>query len=70
MHRKNSLYYRSERGAQTGDAFMSLIHTAELNGIQPFDYLVGLLRNAAELEKDPGRWLPWNYHLAIAPAAP
>jgi hypothetical protein len=28
-HRRNSLFYRSERGAEIGDMFMSLIHTAE-----------------------------------------
>gem|GEM_PF-3085155 len=27
-------------GAHVGDIFMSLIHTAELNHIAPFDYLV------------------------------
>jgi hypothetical protein len=70
MHRKNSLYYRSERGARTGDAFMSLIHTAELNGIQPFDYLVQLLRHAQEVDKDPGAWMPWNYHLVLPPISP
>jgi len=70
MHRKNSLYYRSERGALTGDAFMSLIHTAELNGVQPFDYLVELLRHAEDVEQDPERWMPWNYHLARAALAP
>jgi hypothetical protein len=31
MHRKNSLFYRSLTGARTGDTFMSLIHSAELN---------------------------------------
>jgi hypothetical protein len=28
-------------GAQVGDLFMSLIHTCELNGVNPFDYLTG-----------------------------
>jgi hypothetical protein len=70
MHRKNSLFYRSERGAQVGDAFMSLIHTAELNGVQPFDYLVKLLRHAEEVERDPSTWMPWNVHLALIPISP
>jgi hypothetical protein len=50
----------TETGARTGDAFMSLIHTAELNGAQPFEYMVDLLRHAEEVEKDPARWMPWN----------
>jgi len=40
---------------------MSLIHTAELNQANPFDYLVELLRNADQVAKNPAAWLPWNY---------
>jgi len=32
LHRKNSYFYKTENGARVGDTFMSLIHTAELNG--------------------------------------
>jgi hypothetical protein len=38
-HRKNSLFYRSDRGALVGDIYMSIINTARLNGANPFDYL-------------------------------
>jgi hypothetical protein len=27
LHRKNSLFYNTRKGAQMGDLFMSLIHT-------------------------------------------
>ena len=45
----------------TGDAFMSLIHTAKLCRANPFDYLTELQRHADEVVKDPAAWLPWNY---------
>lgn len=61
LHRKNSLFYKTEHGAFIGDIFMSLIHTCNLMKINPFDYLVTLLENAAELKNDPSRWMPWNY---------
>lgn len=61
MHRKNSLFYRSITGARTGDTFMSLIHSAELNGVEPFEYLIELLKHPVEVEREPGRWLPWSY---------
>ncbi len=61
IHRKNSLFYKTETGARTGDAFMSLIHTAELNGAQPFDYLVALQRNHALVKENPEEWMPWSY---------
>jgi transposase len=65
-HRKNSLFYLTERGALVGDIYMSLIHTCELCGANPFDYLTELQRHAAEVAATPERWLPWNYrdHLA------
>jgi len=61
MHRKNSLFYKSVRGAHVGDVFMSLIHTATLNGADPFHYLVTLMRNAAAVAQSPSEWMPWNY---------
>jgi hypothetical protein len=61
LHRKNSLFYKTENGAEVGDLFMSLIHTSELNGANPFDYLIELQRHAQELAKNPSEWMPWNY---------
>lgn len=61
MHRKNSLFYRSATGARTGDTFMSLIHSAELNGVEPFEYLIEMLKHPEEVEREPGRWMPWCY---------
>ena len=64
MHRKNSLSYKTLRGAQVGDIFMSLIHTCQLNGVNPFDYLTVLQTHADEVAKDPAYWLPWDYQQA------
>lgn len=61
LHRKNSLFYKTENGAHVGDLYMSLIHTCELNGANPFDYLTELQKHAAELVKNPTAWMPWNY---------
>jgi len=61
LHRKNSLFYKTMKGAEVGDLFMSLIHTCELNGANPFDYLTELQRHAEELKQDPSEWMPWNY---------
>jgi hypothetical protein len=58
LHRKNALFYKTHRGAQVGDLFMSLIHTCQLAGVNPLDYLTWLLKNARELEPYPRRILP------------
>lgn len=68
MHRKNSLYYRTLQGARVGDTFMSLIHTAELNGVSAYDYLIDLLRHGQDAENSPADWMPWNYRAAIPPS--
>ena len=46
---------------EVGDLFMSLIHTCELNDVNPFDYLTELQKHAEELAKNPAAWMPWNY---------
>ena len=69
LHRKNALFYRTRNGAHVGDLFMSLIHTCESCGGNPFDYLTELQRHAAELADDPDRWMPWNYRATLEQAA-
>jgi transposase len=36
LHRKNALFFKTRRGAQVGDLFMSLIHTCQLAGVNPW----------------------------------
>lgn len=68
LHRKNSLSYKTLNGARVGDVHMSLIHTCELNRINPFDYLMALQQHAARVPKDPAQWVPWNFRQAIESA--
>jgi len=70
LHRKNSLFYRTEHGARVGDLFMSLIHTCNLNNVNPFDYLVALQKHASVLATCPQKWMPWNYISAITENQP
>jgi transposase len=61
LHRKNSLFYKTQNGARVGDMFMSLIYTCELCRADPFDYLTELQRHAEDLRRNPEQWMPWNY---------
>ena len=54
LHRKNALFYKTENGARVGDLFMSLIHTAELNDVNPFDYLVAAPAPRHPAQGEPG----------------
>ena len=70
LHRRNSLFYKTQRGARVGDLFMSLISTCQLSGVNPFDYLTALLRNFDRIAREPAQWMPWNYSEALADLAP
>ena len=65
LHRKNSLFYKTLNGAEVGDLYMSLIHTCELNDVNPFDYLTELQRHTEELAASPAEWMPWNYRTTL-----
>ena len=69
LHRKNSMFFRTARGAHVGDIFMSLIHTCALCAANPVEYLRALMEHAPEVAAQPGEWMPWNYQQALAPAA-
>jgi transposase len=68
LHRKNAYFYKTLNGARVGDLFMSLIHTCELNDVNPFDYLTQLQKHASELSAEPDRWMPWNYQQTLPKA--
>ena len=48
---------------------MSLIHTCELNDVNPFDYLTELQQREEELKQNPSKWMPWNYRDTLAELA-
>ncbi len=66
LHRKNSMFYKTEFGAYIGDLSMSLIYTCYLNTENPFDYLVALQKYSKHIFKNPHLWMPWNYKSTIS----
>lgn len=60
-HRKNSLFYKTKRGALVGDILMSVIRTCQDNDVNPFDYLADVGRSASAVAADPEAWLPWAW---------
>lgn len=67
-HRKNSLFYKTPRGARVGDIYMSLINTCYLAAADPFDYLTQLQRHSERVHASPGDWMPWNYQQQLGNA--
>jgi transposase len=68
LHRKNSLFYKTRRGAEVGDIYMSVIHTCALCGVNAFEYLQALQLHAKDVMARAAQWLPWNFHQQQAPS--
>ena len=66
LHRKNSLFYKTENGARVGDLYMSLIASAKQAGVDPFHYLTELQRRQKEVTEHPSWWMPWKYKATLA----
>jgi len=66
LHRKGSMFYKTVKGAEVGDVYMSIIHTCQLCNVNAFDYLQALQIHAQEVKASAARWLPWNYREQLA----
>ena len=66
LHRKAALFYKTLNGARVGDVFMSLIYTAELSDVSPFEYLIALLQHSHQVRVSPSDWMPCNYQQTLA----
>ncbi len=66
LHRKNSMFYKTTKGAEVGDIYMSLIHTCELCKVNAFEYLQALQANVDKVKAGAAKWLPWNYRVQLA----
>jgi transposase len=67
-HRRNSLFYKTTRGAEVGDIYMSVIHTCALCGVNAFEYLQALQLHAKDVMARAAQWLPWNFHQQLVPS--
>src|SRR5215475_5701562 len=61
MIRKNSYFFKTSNGACVGGIILSVLITCRLNGGNIWNYLVSVLRNAAEVKRNPCAFLPWFY---------
>jgi len=64
MGRKNWLFASSMDGAYASSVMYSIIETAKLNGLNPFQYLSFLLESLTNTSTDGlERLLPWSHSL-------
>lgn len=65
-----SFAYKTQNGAEVGDRHMSMIATANANGVEPVAYLTECLRNHEDLARRPDHYLPWVYRDRLAQSDP
>jgi len=63
--RKNSLFFKTQHGADIADILTSLIATCEKQKVNSFDYLIKIQRYSDKVRINPEKWLPWNYKEAL-----
>ena len=56
MGRKNWLFANTPGGAQASSVIYSLIETAKENSLDPYRYLLWVLRNAPQLSETDEAW--------------
>lgn len=56
MGRKNWLFANTPGGAQASAVIYSLMETAQENGLDPYRYLLWVLRNAPQLSETGKAW--------------
>lgn len=62
LGRKNWLFAGSPKGAEASCGIYSLIETAKMNGLNPYEYLMHLFKMVPVIESDEDfdKLLPWN----------
>jgi transposase len=66
LGRKNAFFYKTTAGAAIADVIMSVGATAQLNGVNVFDYFNVLQRHHEMVKQNPDAWLPWTYQTTLA----
>jgi len=63
LNRKNALFAGHDEGGKAWGRIASLIETAKINGVDPFDYLKTTLERIAQGHPNDGlqELLPWNF---------
>lgn len=64
-----SFGYKTQNGADVGDRHMSLVATANANGVEPVAYLTHCLANHRDLAERPEHYLPWAYKQRLEAAS-
>jgi transposase len=66
--RKSSLFYKTLKSARIASMIQTALYSAAQNEVNPYEYMVAILRNKQAVIKNPEKWLPWCYQAEEAKA--
>ena len=68
--RKSCMFYKTLNSAKIAGYIQTALYSAAQNEVNPYLYIKAILDNKEAVMKAPDKWLPWNYHVALAPLEP
>lgn len=63
--RKSSMFYKTLKGAELAGFIQTAFYSAAQNGVNPYEYMLCVLKHKKQVLKNPADWLPWKYHKTI-----
>ena len=65
--RKNSLFFKTEFGAEVGEIVQSVLYTAaRYDQDNVYRYLIAIFENEESVHRSPECWMPWNYQSILS----
>jgi len=59
--RKNSMFYKTQNGANVANILTSIIATCAQNNVNAYEYLIWVQQNRVSLRASPEQFLPWCF---------
>jgi transposase len=59
--RRNALFFKTEHGAAIGSLLLGILETCKVNGVNAWEYLLAVYRNARAVREKPFDWTPWRW---------
>ena len=59
--RKSAMFYKTLKSARIASYIQTALYSAAQNDVNPYEYMLAILKHKEAVIKNPERWLPWCY---------
>ncbi len=63
--RKSAMFYKTLNSALIASHIQTALYSAAQNEINPYEYMLAVLRNKEKVMAAPEKWLPWKYQTEL-----